>query len=260
MGLGRAAQSLSGKGAIVTGAGQGIGLTIAETYLQAGANVALIDRDGDRLRAAEQELRGQGLNPLTIAGDIRDIEQVDGAISRVAEEFGSIDILVNNAALLMTFVKGDAPDRPRFWEIDPSRWQELWDVNVGGTWICCRRVAPLMIKAGRGSIINVTTSYHTTRSEAHIPYGPSKAALEAFTAAAAKQLRPYGVRANALLPGRAVNARGESHPHLAPPDTIAPAALFLASDDSVRITGQSIIADEFNRERGLLPSGSFRAD
>jgi len=222
--------------------------------------VALLDRDADRLRAAEQELRAEGLRPLTVAGDIRDVGQVDQAINRVAEEFGSIDVLVNNAALLMTFVKGEALARPRFWEIDPLRWQELWDVNVSGTWICCRRVAPLMIKAGRGSIINVTTSYHTTRSEAHIPYGPSKAALEAFTAAAAKQLRPYGVRANALLPGRAVNARGESQSHLAPPDTIAPAALFLASDESARITGQSIIADEFNRERGLLPSGSFRAD
>lgn len=241
---------LEGKVAIVTGAGRGLGLTTAEAYLRAGAQVAIFDRDRARLEAAGAELAAGGRELLAVEVDIRLQDAVDGAVRQVLDAYGRIDVLVNNAAVLMNFVKGDAAERPKFWEVDVARWRELWDINVTGTWLCCRRVASEMMRQRSGSIINITTGARTMASEVHIPYGPSKAAVDAFTRAGAKQLEPYGVRMNALLPGSAVNRRGGSDSSLGPWDVMVPAALFLASDASVGVTGQSIVAEEFHREQG----------
>jgi NAD(P)-dependent dehydrogenase (short-subunit alcohol dehydrogenase family) len=251
-------ERLDGRVALVTGAARGMGLSIAEAYLRAGAAVAILDRDPASLSLATQQLQDQGFAPLELYADIRDEAAVDAAVQSVLGAYGQIDVLVNNAALLMTFVRAGASERPNFWEIDPLHWRELIDVNVTGTWLCSRQVATEMIRVGRGSIINITTSHHTILSERHIPYGTSKAAIESFTQAGAKQLKPFGVRMNALLPGGAVNRRGEAQVDLAPWDTIVPAALYLASDAASKVTGQSIIADEFNREHGILRATSPR--
>ncbi len=241
---------LSGKVALVTGGAQGLGLTTAEAYLRVGAQVAILDRNAEGLQRAAEELGEVGLHPLSLAADTRNEDEIDNAVRQVLDAYGRIDVLVNNAAVLMTFVKGEAIDRPTFWEIDPALWRELWDINVTGTWLCARRVAREMMAAKRGSIINITTSRGTMTSERHIPYGPSKAAVTAFTRAGAKQLRPYGVRMNALLPGAAANRRGESDGQLNAFDVMVPAALYLASDASASVTGQAIIADEYNRALG----------
>jgi NAD(P)-dependent dehydrogenase (short-subunit alcohol dehydrogenase family) len=242
---------LTGKVALVTGAGRGLGLTTAEAYLAAGARVAILDRDAAALEGALAELAAEAFEPLPIHADVRREEDVDHAINATLRAFGKLDVLVNNAAVLMTFIKGDAAERPRFWELEPDRWRELWEINVTGTWLCASRAAREMIAAGGGSIINVTTSRGTMSSERHIPYGPSKAAITAFTRAGAKQLKAHRVRMNALLPGAAANRRGEANPGLNAWDVMVPAAIYLASDASASVTGQSIIADEYNRSRGL---------
>ena len=249
---------LRGKVALITGAARGIGLTIAEAYARVGASIAVLDRNGDALAEAVAELHAEGFEPLDIVADVRLESEVDAAVRAVLSAYSRIDILVNHATVLSVGRDGD--DRPSFWDIEPRRWREVWDVNVTGAWLCCRRVATEMVQARRGSIINLTTSYSTMRSERLIPYGPSKAALEAFTQAAARQLQPYGVRMNALLAGGAVNARGESNPERNPWDVMVPAAIYLASDASSRLTGQSIIADEYNRQHGLLRGSSPRLD
>jgi NAD(P)-dependent dehydrogenase (short-subunit alcohol dehydrogenase family) len=257
---GPATPRLDGRVAIVTGGASGLGLTTAEACLAAGARVAIVDRDTEALTQAEAELRPSEDAWLAIAADIRTETEVEAAVERVRAAWGSIDVLVNSAALLSGFIQGDAPERPSFWEVDAARWRELWDVNVTGLWLCTRQVARCMIAAGRGSIVNLTSTVQTMASESHIPYGPSKAAVDAFTRAGAAQLKPHGVRMNALSPGGIVNPRGSTNPRFSPADVIVPAALFLASDRSVRVTGQSVIAEEYNREQGLLPAGSPRAD
>jgi len=241
---------LEGKVAIVTGSARGLGLAMAEGYLEAGATVAMVDRDSAGLEMALAELAASGHEPLPLIADIRFEDQIDAAVQRVLSELGRIDVLVNNAGVLMNFIKGEAPERPKFWDIDPGRWRELWEINMMGTWLFSRRVAVEMMRARHGSLVNITTSPHTMVSEVHIPYGPSKAGIDAFTQAAARQLQPYGVRMNALYPGdtgdRPLSASGTRKGRT----VMVPAAIFLASDASADVTGQSINAYQFNREHG----------
>jgi NAD(P)-dependent dehydrogenase (short-subunit alcohol dehydrogenase family) len=251
---------LQGKVAIVTGGARGLGLTMAEAYLQAGALVAILDRDEAMLEQTAAGLASAGFECLSLAVDVRHEQEIDAAVERVLESYGHVDVLVNSAALLSAFIQADAPDRPPFWEVDPARWRELWDVNVTGLWLCTRRVARDMVARRSGSIINISSTSHIHSSEMHIPYGPSKAAVEAFTRAGAFQLKPHGVRMNALLPGGAVSPRGGADPRYSPWDILVPAALYLASDRSSRVSGESIIAEEYVREHGQLPPGSPRAD
>ena len=239
---------LVGKAAIVTGAARGLGLTTAEAYLRAGASVAIFDRNEAQLTMAAVEMAELGYKPLTVWVDIRDEQAVGWAIRRVIDTYGRLDVLVNNAALLMRAVTPAGGERPKFWEIDRDRWRELIDVNVTGTWLCAKRAALEMMSQGGGSIINIITSARTQVSEVHIPYGPSKSYIESFTKAGAKQLKPHGVRMNALMPGASANRRGESEPDSNPYDVMVPAALFLASDASRDVTGATFIRDQWNKD------------
>ncbi len=243
---------LEGKVAIITGSARGLGMAMAEGYLRAGATVAMLDRDTAGLDAAVAELNADGHHPLSIVVDIRFEDQIDRGVRTVLDRFGRIDVLVNNAAVLMRFIKGKAPERPPFWEVETERWRELWEVNMMGTWLFSRRVGLEMIQARRGSIINITTNPHTMVSGRHIPYGPSKAGIDAFTQAAAKQLRPYGVRMNALYPGD-TEVRASKKPLTTRKGrpVMVPAAIFLGSDASSEITGKSISAFRFNKEQAI---------
>jgi 3-oxoacyl-[acyl-carrier protein] reductase len=236
---------LDGKSIIVTGAGRGLGLALAHGLLRAGANVAMVDRDAENLGRAVKDLGAEGFEPLDIVADIRDEDDVDRSVTQTVAEFGSLDAVVNNAGVLMRLFTGGTAERPKFWEIDPAKWRELFDINMTGTWQFARRAALQMMSQGHGSIINVITSPHTMVSEAHIPYGPSKAAIEAFTIAGAKQLAPHGVRMNALYPGD-TGDRGEASGQEGRPIMVA-AAIHLISDASSEVTGQSISAYEFNK-------------
>jgi len=242
---------LVGKTSIVTGAARGLGLTTAEAYLRAGANVTIFDRNEGQLQLGADEMRELGFEPKTVSVDIRDEQAVGWAIRQVLDTYGRLDVLVNNAALLMRWVTPPGGERPKFWEIDRDRWRELIDVNITGTWLCAKRAALEMMSQGSGSIINIITSARTQVSPVHIPYGPSKSFIESFTKAGAKQLQPHGVRMNALMPGGSANRRGEREADSNPYDVMVPAALFLASDQSRDVTGQTFIADEYNRDRGL---------
>ena len=247
----RTERPLEGKITMITGSGRGLGMAMAEGYLQAGATVAMLDRDAAGLEEAVRELSAEGHEPIPIVADIRFHDQVERAVRTLLDQFGRVDVLVNNAAVLMTFVTGSAPERPKFWEVDPERWREFWEINMMGTWLVSRRVALEMMEAGRGSIINITTSPHTMVSEVHIPYGPSKSAIDAFTQAGAKQLRPYGVRMNALYPGDTdVRTPGVPRPRKGR-RVMVPASIYLGSDASQDVTGRAINAHQYNQERGI---------
>jgi NAD(P)-dependent dehydrogenase (short-subunit alcohol dehydrogenase family) len=234
---------LEKKVAVVTGAARGIGQTLSLAFAREGADLSLWDIDVDGLEQTALEIRHFGREGLSAKTDVTRRDDVASAVKITLERFGRIDILVNSAALKMSFI---VPREQRstypFWEIDPERWRRLLDVNITGVFLCCQQVATHMVQQRTGSIINITTGEETKLRRGYAPYGTSKAGLEAFTIAIAKELRPQGVRANLLQPGGAVNLRGENDPSLLPHDIMVPAAVYLASDESRDLSGEILNA------------------
>jgi 3-oxoacyl-[acyl-carrier protein] reductase len=237
---------LKKKVAAVTGAARGIGQTLALAFAREGADLSLWDIDADGLNRTAAEIEDLGRKTLGLRTDVTRREDVAAALETTLARFGRIDILVNSAALKMSFIVArERRDTYHFWEIDLERWRRLLDVNVTGAFLCCQEVARRMVERRTGSIINITTGDDTKLRRGYAPYGTSKAGLEAFTIAIAKELRPLGVRANLLEPGGAVNLRGENDPTLLPYDIVIPAAVYLASDESRDLSGAILNAKDW---------------
>ena len=240
--------------AIVTGGGRGIGRAIALGYAKAGADV-LISVARSPEQAAEVVALGEALPgtiqavraDVTVAGD------VERLVQRALDVRGRIDVLVNNAARGMRFVNERFMTDPRpFWEADPAAWRMVIETNVVGVFLMSRAVAPHMLGAGRGGIINVTINEATMTRRGFSPYGPSKAALEAMTRVWEAELEGSGVAINLLAPGGAT-ATGMV-PDLVPegvelldPEIVVPAALHLALTQT---SGERILAIEWSDPSG----------
>src|SRR6202790_1675944 len=198
---------LSGKTAIVTGAGRGLGRSMALGLARAGANVVLTaarnrrEIDAVAEEAAKSPAAG-AIRPLL--ADVASEEDCQRVVDETMREFGGVHILVNNAGRGMRFVSEKFFDTPtKFWETDPAVWKMISATNVNGPFLMARQVAPHMIKQGWGRIINISMNHETMRRAGFSPYGPSKAALESETIIWAQDLAGTGVTVNSLLPGGA---------------------------------------------------------
>ncbi|MBI4463407.1 MAG: SDR family oxidoreductase [Acidobacteria bacterium] len=249
------AQKLKGKVAIVTGAGRGIGRSIAEAYAAEGATVVVT---AARELAEIQEV-AMHTGALAIQADVTRAEEVAKVVETARSRFGRIDILVNNAARGMKYVNERfLVDPLPFWQCDPQVWEMMIDTNINGVFLMTRAVVPHLLQQGWGRIINISINLETMQRKGFSPYGPSKAALEAMSAAWAKELEGTGVTVNVLLPGGATRT-GMIPPEvpeslqrsLLDPQVMAPAAVHLASEEADRLTGQRIVAVEWNRAYGL---------
>jgi NAD(P)-dependent dehydrogenase (short-subunit alcohol dehydrogenase family) len=201
---------LAGKTAIVTGAGRGLGREMANSLLSAGASVAFVELDPQPLQeTTEASIKTHGDDRvLALSVDVTDDVAVEKAVASASAKFGSVDILVNNAALgPQSFRPSNLVEPLKVWEIDPDIWRRVQLINATGPLITSRTVLPGMIERGWGRIINVTTSLDTMYRATIGPYGPSKAALEALTAVMAEELEGTGVTANVLVPGGRANTR-----------------------------------------------------
>jgi 3-oxoacyl-[acyl-carrier protein] reductase len=234
---------LEKKVAVITGAAHGIGQTLAVAFASEGADLSLWDIDAGGLEETAQDIRQIGRQALSLKSDVTRGGDVAAAVESTLARFGRIDILVNSAALKMSFI---IPREQRtsyhFWDIDPERWRRLLDVNLTGAFLCCQQVTPHMVQRRTGSIINMTTGDETKLRRGYAPYGASKAGLETFTISIAKELKSHGVRANLLQPGGAVNLWGENNPSLLPYDVMVPAAVYLASNESRDLSGEMLNA------------------
>jgi len=248
------ASEFVGKVIIVTGGAEqvwGEGLTAAEALLRAGASVFIWDDDAEALARAEVELRGQGLRPDLRQVDIADEAQVRRAYEAVRRASGRVDGLVNAAVLKNSFLMG--PENPYpyrhvdFWDLRPERFLRIVEVNVLGMYLCTSIVARDMVARKSGSIINVSTSDRTKTSPKNIVYGPSKAMVEAFSLAAARQLKAHGVRLNVICADGRVNHRHMTNPENQPFDVMVPVIRYLLGDGSKEVHGQVFSAAEFNR-------------
>jgi gluconate 5-dehydrogenase len=238
--------------AVITGASSGLGFAMAQALLEKGATVALASRPGEKLDHTVNTLVQKGLKAYALPMDVRSEESVSKAVSWVKEEWKRIDILVNNAALMMHRIYPAFLTSPKpFYEIDPDVFRDMVDTNFIGYFLVAREFVPMMIDQRKGRIVNISTSLSTMNMFA--PYGPSRAASEALSNIMAAELKEYGIMVNVLLPGGPVDTGGLSEDtihdlpfELLSPDVMADPIVFLASHFSDGMTGERIIAKEFD--------------
>ncbi len=242
--------NLSGKTAIVTGGGKGIGRVIALGLAKAGANVVVCSRTKAEIDAVAEEIRKQGGRALSVVTDIMINEQLENLVGAAISEFGRIDILVNNAA--RSYLRG-------LLDLREDGWDKIFHTNVKAVWLLSRMVVPKMIEQKGGRIINITTVGADKAEAGMSAYGASKAALKHLTRSMAKEWAQLGINVNAVAPGFTRTDFSKpiwSSPELeqvisklipkgkiAEPEDIVGAVLFLASDAASYITGITIYVD-----------------
>jgi 3-oxoacyl-[acyl-carrier protein] reductase len=203
---------------IVTGGGGGLGGAMSRGLLAAGRRVAAVDIEAGRpgLDALVADARAQGAADrlFTTTADVRDPAACTRVVQAVAERFGEVHGLINNAALGPYYTPAGA--RPRFYEVPAERWQRTIDTNVNGAFLMASAVAPRLVAGTWGRIVNVTTSLGTMTMGGMAPYGPAKGALEASAAVWAADLADTGVTVNVLVPGGAADT--QMVPDFAAPD------------------------------------------
>jgi NAD(P)-dependent dehydrogenase (short-subunit alcohol dehydrogenase family) len=244
-------QLLDGRVAIVTGAASGMGRVMARALAAAGAKVAAVDIDAaglDRL-AAEPVFAGKF---LAIATDVSKAADCRGAVRRVVETFGALDILINCAGVSMSTAAPDKAARIKFFDADAEGWQQILAINCIGAFLMARFAAEPMIKRGWGRIINVTTSFDTMLAAGLSAYGASKAGLEAMSVAWSKDLEGTGVTVNVLVPGGPTDTPGFFPPGkprpaaLLDPEIMGVPAAWLASPQSDGISACRFIARDWD--------------
>lgn len=244
---------LAGKVVFITGAGSGIGLSMAEAFAANGARLALFDINAEALATAQQtlEARHAGVELLAIAGSIADELAVEEAVAQTEKRFGHIDVLLNNAGIAM--------NKPTL-ELSPADWRRAIDINLNGVFYCAQAVGRRMVARGSGVILNTASMYGLAAAPERAAYCGSKAAVVMLTKVLAIEWAKSNVRVNAIAPGYvetalvgqlvrdgrmdidALTARTPSG-RLAQPEEIAAIALFLASGTASFINGQAIVAD-----------------
>lgn len=236
---------LKEKFALVTGASRGIGKAVAKAYVREGASVIICGRNEEALHNACREISQYGEIGY-IQADISDRDDVKRLANAVAERWGRLHILVNNASILG--VRTSILDYPE------DVWEEVVKINLNAQFFVTKALLPLILKSGNGSIINVSSSVGRRGIAKWGAYSASKFGLEGLTQVLADELKPFGVRVNSVNPGGTrTEMRAEAYPDEDPmilPSTeeITPVFLYLASDESKGVTGKEFNArDWINR-------------
>ncbi len=253
---------LVGKSALVTGASSGLGLAMAEALLRAGAKVAVAARAGPRLDFVMDTWHKAALPAERLAIDVRDAASVAAAAQWIGSHWDHLDLVVNNAGIGMRTVNPAFMSEPMpFHLIAVEKFQDLIATNLTGYFHVARAFAPLFIAQGHGSFVNITMNHSTMRRAGFIPYGPSRAATESLSLIMAEDLKPYGIDVNMLLPGGATRTGmipDEAAPGgLIDPAVMGPPIVFLASDQARGITGQRIVANDWERWRSDWQAGTI---
>jgi NAD(P)-dependent dehydrogenase (short-subunit alcohol dehydrogenase family) len=233
--------NLTGKVAIVTGAGQGIGRAIALAFARAGARMVVAERDPVRAAAVAEEIRALGQSALAIATDVTSEASIAAMVRQTVAEFGTVDILVASAGIQRRYFVHELP---------PAEFQAMLDVNLLGAFQCCKAVLPLLYGKREGNIIIIASNSGKFGYAYNAAYCASKFGVLGFMEALADEARPNGVRVNAICPAgvktamiddlrQADGSAYDTAGWMAPED-VADVALFLASPYSRAIHGQAL--------------------
>ncbi|MEX0878848.1 MAG: SDR family NAD(P)-dependent oxidoreductase [Thermoanaerobaculia bacterium] len=223
---------------LVTGAGRGIGRSIALRFAEEGARVALVSRTAAELEETARRIESVGGKSLALPADITARGAAEDCVDRTERELGPVDVLVNNAGVFIW--------RP-FLEMSEEDWDRVIATNLTGAADFCRAVLPRMVERGRGRIVSVA-SIHGMRGDANVAaQSAAKFGLIGLTQSLAREFRPHNIAVNAVCPGTVENKKDEgAGDHAAPlaeklwPRDVARAVLFLASDDAAGITGAAL--------------------
>jgi len=242
---------LDGRVALITGGSKGLGKSMALGLAQAGATTVLCSRHLSECQAAAAEIASQtGRESLGLAADVTREEDVKRLVEEIVKRFGRLDVLINSAGVNI---------RRPIEQLSPAEFEQVMNVNVMGTWLCCRAASPLMTRRRKGSVINIGSALSAIGLAERTPYCSSKAAILGLTRTLALEWAPANVRCNAICPGPFLTEINK--PLLKEPakvqailskiplnrwaqmHEIRGAALFLASDASSYVTGATLFVD-----------------
>lgn len=246
---------MRGKVAVITGGGRGIGAAVALAFSRAGATVVIAARTASELADIEAKVRAAGGTVLAIPTDVSSQADVSRLVQRTLDGYGRVDVLVNAAGIL-------GPVGP-LWDADPEAWKRTVEVNLYGTFLCCRAVVPHMVERRQGRIVNFSGGGAASPLPRMAAYGASKAAVVRLTETLAEEVKPFNIAVNAIAAGmvdtrlldpvmaakerggdqfarvRRLRSTGEGG---VPAELPAALALWLASDDAHGLTGKLISA------------------
>ncbi|HSD43452.1 MAG TPA: glucose 1-dehydrogenase [Burkholderiales bacterium] len=245
------APRLDGKVAIVTGGGGGLGSLAARAFAAAGADVVLVGRTAEKLRVAEDAVRGAGRRAAAIVADVTRSANVNRMVEQAVGAFGRVDILLNNAGVTSPKTAVELTD---------DDWHRIMDTSATGAFYCARAVAPVMMRQREGCIISVGSILSARGMAKRTAYSAAKAAVMNLTRALALELGPHGIRVNAIAPTVIVTDLNRELVRTQPqlyqavldrtplgrlgePEDIAGALVFLASPAARFITGQTLFVD-----------------
>jgi NAD(P)-dependent dehydrogenase (short-subunit alcohol dehydrogenase family) len=245
---------LKGKVAIITGASRGFGKVFALRFAEEGAKLLLTTTSLERAKDTVKEVKAKGGEVAIMEADISHEDAGKKIAEKVMQQYGRVDILVNNAALW--FGVNAKP-----WDVWTAKeWDQMFTVNVRGNWLVCKAIAPLMIKQKKGKIINISSDvFKSPDSQWFLPYALTKSAIYTMTQSLAAALGPHGINVNAVAPGYTATEASlgqEGSEKLfenvvaaqlikrrEEPEDVAGAVVFLASAESDLITGQTIMVN-----------------
>jgi NAD(P)-dependent dehydrogenase (short-subunit alcohol dehydrogenase family) len=239
---------MSGRVVIVTGGTRGIGRALAEGYVSAGAKVVVASRKAEACKEAEEHLRSLGGDALGVPAHVGDLDDLAALVRRTVDEFGGIDVVVNNAATALAQPVG---------AYTPEAWQKSLDVNLRGPAFLLQEAIPHLERSEHAAVLNIISGAAFMYSASLSLYAVGKAGLLAQTRAAAAELAPRGIRVNAMAPGTVdtdmVRANSPDRQdvmanvmllkRMAHPDEMVGPALMLTSDAGSFITGQVLLVD-----------------
>jgi 3-oxoacyl-[acyl-carrier protein] reductase len=253
---------LKDKVVIITGGAQGIGRVYALGMADEGAKLVVADVNFEAAEATGRDIREKGREALALKTDVSSLESTHEMARRTVENFGRIDVLVNNAAIFGKIRISRVP----FYELDLDEWDRVFAVNLKGTLLCCRAVFPQMKTQGGGKIINIATAGFFSGNPNYVHYVASKAGIIGLTRAMAREVGDYNINVNCIAPGatlaedpsdreawerrvkrfKEVLLPTRCFKRIQYPEDLVGTVIFLASPDSNLITGQTIVVDGGN--------------